>query len=195
MPNVAILIDRMGFVRCDTNFINSNEPMMKKCLLFALAGAMTLGVLHSCKKEENGEEPVPEIDDLLSAAYIPGPAFLEYCKAQTAWDTNGDGKLSSIEAAAVKEIEISRRQIASLEGIEYFTALTTLYCYDNYLTTLDLSKNTALTELWCHNNPGDGVSKFPIKAWFDDSTIPSHLGRGGWYYNGKRITVAYYTGN
>ncbi|GHU58355.1 hypothetical protein FACS1894133_2960 [Clostridia bacterium] len=43
-------------------------------------------------------------------------------------------------------------EISSLNGIEYFTALTQLTCSDNKLTTLDVSKNTALTVLGCSNN-------------------------------------------
>ncbi|MCB2300567.1 leucine-rich repeat domain-containing protein [Clostridium tagluense] len=42
--------------------------------------------------------------------------------------------------------------ISNLSGIEYFTALTTLYCGNNKLTSLDVSKNTALTKLRCDIN-------------------------------------------
>ena len=42
--------------------------------------------------------------------------------------------------------------IKSLKGIEHFTALTTLFCEDNQLTTLDVSKNVALRVLDCSNN-------------------------------------------
>jgi uncharacterized repeat protein (TIGR02543 family) len=42
--------------------------------------------------------------------------------------------------------------ISDLSGIEYFTALTVLYCNDNQLTALDVSKNTALGTLYCSNN-------------------------------------------
>ena len=39
-----------------------------------------------------------------------------------------------------------------MKGIEYFTALEYLYCYDNELTELDLSRNTKLKELNCSTN-------------------------------------------
>ena len=42
--------------------------------------------------------------------------------------------------------------IASLKGIEFFTALETLYCCYNQITSLDLSHNTNLTLLNCHWN-------------------------------------------
>ena len=39
-----------------------------------------------------------------------------------------------------------------MKGIEYFTALEYLYCYDNELTELDLRRNTKLKELNCSTN-------------------------------------------
>ena len=42
--------------------------------------------------------------------------------------------------------------IRSLKGIEYFTALTELWCFDNQFTSLDVSKNTALKGLYCNSN-------------------------------------------
>ena len=71
------------------------------------------------------------------------------------------------------------------------TALTTLWCYRNQLTELDISRNTALTTLRCSNNPGDGVSSFPITAWFDNNTKPSNLelDEEQWKYDGKTITI------
>ncbi len=64
-------------------------------------------------------------------------------------DTDGDGFLSDEEIARVTQIYITRKGIASLEGIEYFTALKYLDCSFNKLTSLDVSKNTALETLEC----------------------------------------------
>ena len=71
------------------------------------------------------------------------------------------------------------------------TALTELYCSDNQLPSLDVSRNTALTQLYCSYNPGDGVSSFPITAWFDNDTKPDNLeiDREQWTYDGKSITI------
>ena len=63
-----------------------------------------------------------------------------------------DGVLTVDEIAAVTKINVPYEQISDLKGIEYFTALTSLYCYSNKLTSLDVSKNTALTELDCNFN-------------------------------------------
>jgi Leucine-rich repeat (LRR) protein len=65
----------------------------------------------------------------------------------------GDGKITQAEAAAeTGSIFVEDKGITSLAGIEYFTALTGLYCYKNELTTLDVSKNTKLEILLCSEN-------------------------------------------
>ena len=68
------------------------------------------------------------------------------------YDTDKDGFFSSAELEAVKYIGCAASNIASLKGIEYFTALESLWCQVNNLTSLDVSKNTALTEFACYNN-------------------------------------------
>jgi hypothetical protein len=52
----------------------------------------------------------------------------------------------------VTYLDVSKKYISSLTGIEDFKALTELYCYLNTLTSLDVSKNTALTRLDCIYN-------------------------------------------
>jgi Leucine-rich repeat (LRR) protein len=47
---------------------------------------------------------------------------------------------------------VSGKNIISLSGIEHFTALESLNCSNNELTSLDLSNNTALTTLYCSDN-------------------------------------------
>ena len=64
----------------------------------------------------------------------------------------GDGILTADEIAAVKEINVKYKNISSLKGIEYFTKLKELECYNNKLTKLDLSNNTELEELYCDTN-------------------------------------------
>jgi hypothetical protein len=110
---------------------------------------------------QTGEVPIdPEMDVLTK---IPDPAFLEYCLSMMPeWDTNSDGLLSVTEAVAVNVVIVEGEynyqtlspigEIASLEGIEYFTGLTILICSSNQLTSLDVSKNTALTSLICSSN-------------------------------------------
>lgn len=63
-----------------------------------------------------------------------------------------DGWLTQEELAQIKEIDVSGRNIASLEGIGYFSALESLTCTANSLTELDLSGNPALEWLYCRHN-------------------------------------------
>ena len=100
--------------------------------------------------------------DIVTAAFIkivdgvavdtfnfPDKNFRDVVKT---FDTDDNNILSDTEIAAVKEIDCKGRAITNLKGIEYFTALEYLYCYDNELTELDLSRNTKLKELNCSTN-------------------------------------------
>lgn len=81
--------------------------------------------------------------------------------------------------------------LSSLKGIEYFESLERLYCYSNQLTALDVSQNTRLEYLDCSYNPGDGISVFPVTAWFGNDAIPSDFTEGSWTYGDKTITIDY----
>ena len=54
------------------------------------------------------------------------------------FDTDGDGKISIIEAEAITSINCSNRSIKSLSGIENLINLTSLYCNNNQISDLDL---------------------------------------------------------
>ncbi len=158
---------------------------MKKFWFFAAAAAC---VALTCCDKNSGPGPDDGEFDVLSK--ITDPVFLAYCQKMMAeddmilvssfhsgspgrgidvpaWDTDGDGKLSLAEAAAVTHIGFNYyrpniENIRSLSGIEYFTGLTFLYCERLVeLTPPDLSKNTALTELHLRrcNLPSLDVSK------------------------------------
>ena len=67
-------------------------------------------------------------------------------------DFGADGVLTDEEIAGITSIFVQEKQIQSLKGIEYFTAMTRLICNYNQLTSLDVSNNTALTSLLCNVN-------------------------------------------
>ena len=126
----------------------------------------------------------------------------------------GDNQLTSLDVSPhtelkhlscssnpLKTLDVSRNtkliylycisnELTSLD-VSQNTTLTELWCYGNQLTSLDISRNTALTGLWCFNNPGDGVSSFPVTAWFDNETVPAGLNvhSPSWWYDGKTITI------
>ncbi len=92
----------------------------------------------------------------INKTNFPDAVFREYVLSN--FDTNGDKKLTDAEAKKVKSLYLREEGIASLKGIEYFTALTSLNYrggkleHGGQLATLDVSKNTALLELIveCH---------------------------------------------
>ena len=90
-------------------------------------------------------------DVRVDEAHFPDACFREYVSGMY-WDADHDGTLSDTELAKVTVISCRNKQIGSLQGIEYFTALETLDCYGNQLTSLDVSKNTRLTSLCCSHN-------------------------------------------
>lgn len=63
-----------------------------------------------------------------------------------------DGVLLKDEIESITFLDVSWKNISSLKGIEYFTALKELDCSFNNITSLDLSKNTALDYLNCSSN-------------------------------------------
>ena len=90
----------------------------------------------------------------MDAAHFPDAAFRAYLSdPDSNIDRNQDDVLSAGEIALVREIDVyDESDIKSLEGIEYFTALTYLNCHGCALTSLDLSKNAKLTDLSADEN-------------------------------------------
>lgn len=86
----------------------------------------------------------------INETNFPDANFREWLMSQP---YGYDGVLTDAEIAEVTRISIDNEyEIHSLQGIEYFTKLTDLACEDNMLTSLDVSKNTALRYLICNGN-------------------------------------------
>ena len=85
----------------------------------------------------------------INEAMFPDEDFRKYLLSQS---YGSDGILTAEEIASVTKLYVAYRNIQSLQGIEFFTALTELDCWGNQLTSLNVSKNTALTDLRCYNN-------------------------------------------
>ena len=102
---------------------------------------------------------ISEIEDMsgviLNDTNFPDATFRAKVSSITGVAEGGtltDEILQSVTKINVSGSSSSVGTIASLKGIEFFTALTYLYCGYNQLTSLDVSKNTALTSLICDNN-------------------------------------------
>lgn len=68
------------------------------------------------------------------------------------YDRDHDGYLEPDEVSGVKDMHLSGEEIGDFTGIEYFYNMEKFSCDNNNITTLDLSKNTKLTNVYCNNN-------------------------------------------
>ena len=87
---------------------------------------------------------------------IPDAIFKAYLVGNTNINTNGDNQIQVSEAAAFTgTIDCSYDNISNLTGIEAFTALTILYCYNNQLSSLDVrnGNNTNFYDFRAGYNP------------------------------------------
>ena len=89
-------------------------------------------------------------DVAINEANFPDKKFRKY--VSTNFDTVKDGTLSQEELDAVTEINVTEKGISNLKGVEHFTKLKKLNCYNNKLTALDISKNKNLELLSCGLN-------------------------------------------
>lgn len=138
---------------------------MKK-LLFTLMAIVAAISFSACSKDDGetwtDDSPIIEFKDSY---------FLEALVKSTdnddgsKIDKNGDGRISEKEASVVKSLDVGGSGIRGIDGISYFTALTTLDCGSNQLTSLDVSKCKKLTQLYCSNNPS--LKSIVIYKYYD----------------------------
>ena len=119
------------------------------------AGATKVTYLYDCGKRSSytftlNVTVVPEGSIAIDASNFPDEAFRTY--VQTYFDTDGNGYLQNAECKAVTGMFADKKNLTNLKGVEHFPNLKKLYCYDNQVSSLDVSKNTALEELICYNN-------------------------------------------
>ena len=109
---------------------------------------------------------------------IPDPGF-ENALISYGIDTILDGQVLTQNISGIQFLDVSDFGISNLTGIEDFTNLVYLDCYDNLLThldvssctnlewldcesnslfSLDVSQNTMLQTLWCYENQLQSVN-------------------------------------
>ena len=119
-------------------------------MLWMLAAILICGasVFTACSSnDDNPFQPVVQVG--IDKTNFPDDNFWNYLLEQ---DYGKDGVLTEAEIRNITVMDVSEKEIKSLKGIEYFTALRTLNCSDNELTELDISGNTALDTLDCGFN-------------------------------------------
>lgn len=142
---------------------------MKKILLLALP--LMAMCFASCEKNNGNELSGDDIINFEDAHFLQALLYIqeiEVYDVERGWynylvdvDRNRDGQISVKEAQDVIGLYLYNNEpisyiepfnVYSMPEIKYFTALTNLDCSCNQLITLDLSKNTALTYLYCSWN-------------------------------------------
>ncbi len=85
--------------------------------------------------------------------YFPDANF-EQALIDLGIDSDGtiNQSVATSDISGITTLDVSSKGIADLTGIEDFSSLQELYCTDNDLSRLDISKNTALTWIRCDSN-------------------------------------------
>lgn len=124
---------------------------MKKFIQWVMAATLVCGSsLFTACVTDYGDNPVtPKVRIAIDKENFPDDNFRAFLLDQ---DYGKDGVLTEREIMNITDMDVYDMEISSLQGIEYFTALTMLDCEDNELSTLDISKNTALVKLYCSWN-------------------------------------------
>ena len=126
--------------------------MRKKRIISAFL-AVAVGLMSCLPTGAFAIEQTRGGDIAVDAAAFPDANFRSWILDKNHLGGAGaDGWLTREELAQIKEIDVSGRNIASLEGIGYFSALESLTCTANSLTELDTSGNPQLRGLYCSNN-------------------------------------------
>ena len=81
-------------------------------------------------------------DVTINSTNFPDANFRSYLLSEYP-----SGTITTAQLNARTELELGSKNISNLKGIEYFTQLTRLHCFNNNLTTVDLGSNTKLTYL------------------------------------------------
>lgn len=89
---------------------------------------------------------------ILNEMNFPDANFRKALAEKYNISDDGNDEIIPEKIVATGILKLSQKNISDLTGIEYFTELTRLYCDNNHLTSLDLSKNTKLTVLDISNN-------------------------------------------
>ena len=106
-------------------------------------------LLENKEDNQNIEKAAGDIE--INEINFPNEVFRQYIS--TNFDGNNDNVLSTTELNDVTSINLNnlsnKGEITSIVGIEHFPNLSQLHCLAVPITTLDISKNTALVYLEC----------------------------------------------
>ena len=81
-------------------------------------------------------------DVTINSTNFPDANFRSYLLSEYP-----SGVITTAQLNARDSLELMSKRISNIKGVEYFTQLTYLSCYSNYLTSVDVSHNTKLKYL------------------------------------------------
>lgn len=120
----------------------------------------------------------PNLSCVSPAVPVPfsDPGLESYARSN--FDYDGDGLVSIDEARSVHStaIAISNLGITSLDGIQYFSNLSYLFCDDNQLTDIDPIENLGnLVTLSCANNRIEHLPSFAQQTHLQSLNLNENL--------------------
>ncbi len=131
---------------------NKNTKPMKKLLLVFLffTGLVNAQIVNI--PDTNFKAKLLSASSSNQIASIQTPNIVGYVTTYNSIDSNNNGEIEQNEASAIKYLNIQTSSINDLTGIEFFINLISLNCYDNQLSSINLTLNPNLEYLSCGNN-------------------------------------------
>jgi hypothetical protein len=122
-----------------------NKCMNKIILFFLLIGISTCYSQIITIPDANFKARLLQALPSNTIAYSSSSGYIKL-------DANNNGEIEQIEASMVNILNIINRNISNLEGIQYFTNLTTLQANTNHLSSINVSSLTKLVHLGLSSN-------------------------------------------
>ena len=115
-----------------------------------IGSALLTGIMAFSMVPAMGGNVLAASDIAVNSTNFPDKNF-RTC-VSTSFDTNKSGTLSADEIKKAKYLSCYDKQVSSLKGVEYLTALTSLSAGSNNITSVDLTKNVNLESVNLSDN-------------------------------------------
>jgi Leucine-rich repeat (LRR) protein len=136
--------------------------------IFVASGVRAVPVSESTFPDANFRSALissPGSDAIaINSTNFPDGNFRNYLLAQ---NYGKDGYLTEEEIAKIKQLDVSGQSISDLTGIEYFTALISLLCYNNNINEANMTKlvrslptGTYMRDLWVYKDGSSAEKNF-----------------------------------
>lgn len=158
---------KLGSLNLENNDLGRLDLSLMNCLLYVNVKANPLTCLQVSEEQlecmvlgevymkvETDEDVEISLDCGFGneeLTYVPDDNF-EKALIDLGYDDKMDDYVLTASISQVETLDLSNLGIHGLTGIEGFTALTALSCSNNLIKSVDLSRNTNLSELIAENN-------------------------------------------